>query len=107
MPTDYILWRDILDTFQSMHPLLQLFFLIMTGFLIWASGRGFCRLLTHLFERRSPPAATSSPPPPLPEGQYWMVVDAQGGVRIESVDQPAQLTQDSDQRRLRKLGRLE
>ena len=105
MPNDYILWRDLLDTFQSMHTLLQLFFLIMAGFLTWASGRGLCRLLTHLFIR---PAANHSPPspPPLPEGQYWMVVDAQGGVRIESIaalDEPAQLTDDSDQRQLRRL----
>ena len=101
MPNDYILWRDLLDTFQSMHTLLQLFFLVMAGFLCWATGRGFCRLLTHLFAQPSSPPAASSPP--LAEGEYWMVVDAQGGVRIESVDAPAQITDDSDQR---KLGRL-
>ena len=100
MQSDYIFWRDLLDTFQSLPPWLQLACLLILAALAVATGRGLCRLLLQILTR--PKNATPSPPA-LPEGTYWMVVDAQGHMQVQPMDDVRQLTADADPQKLDRL----
>ena len=94
MQGDYIFWRDLLDTFQSLPPWLQLACLLILTALAVATGRGLCRLLLQILAR------TKKAPSPLPEGTYWMVVDAQGHMQVQPMDDVRQLTAEADPQRL-------
>ena len=104
MQPEYIFWRDLLDTFQSLPPWLQLACLLILAALAVATGRGACHLLLQILTRPKN-ASPSSPPaaPPLPEGPYWMVVDAQGHMQVQPFDDVRQLTADADPKRLGRL----
>ena len=103
MQGDYIFWRDLLDTFQSLPPWLQLACLLILAALAIATGRGMCRLLLQILTRpknASPPSPPAAMPSPLPEGTYWMVVDAQGHMQMQPMDDVRQLTAEADPQRL-------
>ena len=97
MQGDYIFWRDLLDTFQSLPPWLQLACLLILAALAIATGRGMCRLLLQIL------TCPKKAPSPLPEGTYWKVVDAQGHMQMQPMDDVRQLTAEADPQRLDRL----
>ena len=76
MQPEYIFWRDLLDTFQSLPPWLQLACLLILAALAVATGRGLCHLLLQILNRPKnvPPPAATPLTSPLPEGTYWMIL---------------------------------
>ena len=104
MQGDYIFWRDLLDTFQSLPPWLQLACLLILAVLSVATGRGLCRLLLQILTRpKNVPSPSPPSPTPLPEGTYWMGVDAQGHMQVQPMDDVRQLTAETDPPRLDRL----
>ncbi|MEP1092985.1 MAG: hypothetical protein ABJH33_02090 [Rhizobiaceae bacterium] len=51
MQQDYIFWRDLFDTYQSLPPWLQLAWLIALAALVLAAGRGFGRIVALIIHQ--------------------------------------------------------